>query len=138
MLFRSAFLISGLPETGQYFVYPDLIAETAASLILSGVSKSGSPVPKLIMSIPCCRKALALASIANVGEGLIARTLLERYIFRSPNKRRPFFNDRASAWLIMSDSAYLTFFFNFCKLYRLQRSMSNVCNHQNRREAVQS
>ena len=36
---------SAVPEAGVYFVNPDLIAAIAASLIFSGVLKSGSPAP---------------------------------------------------------------------------------------------
>jgi hypothetical protein len=41
-----------MPETGVYFVSPRLIASMAAFLILSGVSKSGSPAPRPITSRP--------------------------------------------------------------------------------------
>ena len=34
-----------------------------------GVSKSGSPAPKEMTSMPCARMALALACMARVGEG---------------------------------------------------------------------
>ncbi len=37
---------------GVYLVKPFLIASIAASLIKSGVSKSGSPAAKFIMSLP--------------------------------------------------------------------------------------
>ena len=43
-----------MPETGGYFVSPRRIASIAASLMLSGVSKSGSPAPSPITSRPAC------------------------------------------------------------------------------------
>ena len=45
-----------------------MIASTAASLIKSGVLKSGSPKLKLIMSLPSAFNSLAFAAIANVWE----------------------------------------------------------------------
>src|SRR6266480_4739877 len=36
----------------------------------AGVSKSGSPAPRLITSLPCCRRRAARALTASVGEGL--------------------------------------------------------------------
>ena len=41
----------------------------AASLMNSGVSKSGSPAAKLQTSSPAAIMALALASMARVGDG---------------------------------------------------------------------
>ena len=35
---------AGVPETSVYFVSPASMARTAASLMLRGVSKSGSPL----------------------------------------------------------------------------------------------
>ena len=54
-----AFLSAGVPSTAVYFVSPFLIAFIAASLILSGVSKSGSPAPKPITSLPAALNSLA-------------------------------------------------------------------------------
>src|SRR5262245_502659 len=45
------------------------MARTAASLMRWGVSKSGSPAPKEITSIPWARMALARACMASVGDG---------------------------------------------------------------------
>src|SRR3972149_6550690 len=58
-----------MPPTSVYFVCPRRIASTAACLIRSGVSKSGSPAPKEITSTPRARSALALAWTASVDEG---------------------------------------------------------------------
>jgi len=41
-----------MPPTGVYFVNPSRMARIAAALMLSGVSKSGSPAPKPMMSRP--------------------------------------------------------------------------------------
>ncbi len=60
---------SGMPPTSVYLVCPFSIARTAASLMREGVSKSGSPAPKEITSMPCARIAFALACMARVGEG---------------------------------------------------------------------
>ena len=55
----------------MYLVSPSLIALIAASLILSGVSKSGSPAPNPITSLPAARNSLAFCVTAMVGDGLI-------------------------------------------------------------------
>jgi len=57
-------------------VKPSLRAFIAASFIFSGVSKSGSPAPKPIISTPCAFSAFAFASIARVGDGFIPDALL--------------------------------------------------------------
>ena len=54
-----AFFNFGVPSTGVYLVSPSLIAFIAASFILSGVSKSGSPAPKPITSFPAALSSLA-------------------------------------------------------------------------------
>jgi hypothetical protein len=46
-----------------------------ASLTKSGVSISGSPAPKLIISIPFAFSSLALALTAKVGDGFNVLTL---------------------------------------------------------------
>src|SRR5882724_8727583 len=58
-----------MPPTSVYLVCPVSIARIAARLIRAGVSKSGSPAPKEITSMPCARIAFALACMASVGEG---------------------------------------------------------------------
>ena len=54
----------------MYLVSPRRIAAIAASLILSGVSKSGSPTDRLMMSRPAAFNSVARAVIAMVGDGL--------------------------------------------------------------------
>src|SRR2546422_5579497 len=60
---------SGTPATSVYFVWPRRIASTAAALMRSGVSKSGSPAPNEMTSTPRARSALALAWTASVDDG---------------------------------------------------------------------
>ena len=72
-----AFLSAGVPSTAVYFVSPDFIAFIAALLMLSGVSKSGSPAPKPITSFPAALSSLAFWVTAIVGEGLILFKLLD-------------------------------------------------------------
>src|SRR5271167_4701121 len=60
-----------MPLTAVYFVLPSRIAFAAASLMWSGVSKSGSPAPKPITSRPTTLSSTALVVTAIVGEGLI-------------------------------------------------------------------
>src|SRR5262249_41517249 len=64
------FFSAGVPATGVYFVSPRLMAAIAASLMWSGVSKSGSPAPRPIMSLPAALSSAALAVTASVGDGL--------------------------------------------------------------------
>ncbi len=58
-----------MPSTFVYFVLPSRIALIPASLMLSGVSKSGSPAPRLITSFPAALSSRALDETAMVGEG---------------------------------------------------------------------
>src|SRR3954465_10834054 len=58
-----------IPGVGAYFVLPPLRAAMHASLMCSGVSKSGSPAAKPQTSSPAACRALAFASTARVGEG---------------------------------------------------------------------
>ena len=55
---------------------PAFIAAIAASLIFSGVSKSGSPAPREIISTPLRFNSAAFADTASVGEGLIKLNLV--------------------------------------------------------------
>ncbi len=71
---------SSVPPTGVYFVNPSLIALIAASLIFSGVSKSGSPTPKFMTSTPPALRDFTLASSESVGEGLIDNALFDSLI----------------------------------------------------------
>ena len=51
---------AAVPSTAVYLVSPSLMAFIAARLILSGVSKSGSPAPKTYyMSFPAAFNSLA-------------------------------------------------------------------------------
>src|SRR5213593_3477896 len=58
-----------MPPTSVYLVWPLSSARIAASLIRRGVSKSGSPAPNEITSMPWARMALARACMARVGDG---------------------------------------------------------------------
>src|SRR5438067_9929011 len=66
---------SGMPELGVYLVKPFFSASSAAALMCSGVSKSGSPAAKPQTSMPSAFIALALLSIESVRDGvrLLAR-----------------------------------------------------------------
>ena len=75
-----AFFNEGMPPTGVYFVLPSLMAWIAPCLINSGVSKSGSPAAKPIMSIPCDFNNEAFAVTARVGDSLIRWTAEDKVI----------------------------------------------------------
>ena len=62
---------SGMPSTIVYFVSPRSIARIAACLMLSGVSKSGSPADSAMMSRPLAFSYFARFEIAMVGDGLM-------------------------------------------------------------------
>ena len=62
---------AGVPSTAVYLVSPDFIASIAANLIFSGVSKSGSPAPRPIISFPAAFSSRALPVTAIVAEGFI-------------------------------------------------------------------
>src|SRR3954469_14806907 len=66
-----------MPGVGAYLVFPDFRAAMHASLMCSGVSKSGSPAAKPQTSSPAAARALALASTASVGEGDTLRAQVE-------------------------------------------------------------
>src|SRR5205809_700858 len=66
-----------MPGVGAYFVLPAFSAAMHASLICSGVSKSGSPAAKPQTSSPAAWRALAFASTASVGEGDTLRAQVE-------------------------------------------------------------
>src|SRR5580704_16740460 len=59
-----------MPSTGGYLVSPRLIAATAASLMLSGVSKSGSPTDSEMTSRPLALRSRAFCVTVMVAEGL--------------------------------------------------------------------
>src|SRR5271166_1720532 len=58
-----------MPSTGGYLVSPRLIAAMAASLMLSGVSKSGSPTDNDMMSRPLAFRSRAFCVTVMVAEG---------------------------------------------------------------------
>src|SRR5689334_19381715 len=58
-----------MPSTAVYLVSPRRIAAIAASLMLSGVSKSGSPAPSPITSRPAAFRSRAFCVTAMVGDG---------------------------------------------------------------------
>ena len=61
-----------MPSTAVYFdALPLWIALIAASLMLSGVSKSGSPAPSPMTSRPAAFSARALSVTAMVADGLM-------------------------------------------------------------------
>jgi len=61
-----AFLSEAVPPAGVYLVRPFFMASTAASLMNWGVSKSGSPAPRPMMSLPSLFSWAALAETARV------------------------------------------------------------------------
>ena len=80
-----AFFKAGVPSTAVYLVSPLFIASIAASFILSGVSKSGSPAPKPITSLPAALNSLAFEVTAIVGDGFIRFKLLETILIEIYN-----------------------------------------------------
>ena len=80
-----AFFKAGVPSTAVYLVSPLFIASIAASLILSGVSKSGSPAPNPITSLPAARNSLAFEVTAIVGDGFIRFNVLETMLIEIYN-----------------------------------------------------
>ena len=62
---------AGVPSTAVYLVWPSWMAWIAASLMLSGVSKSGSPAPSPMTSRPAAFNSRALVETAMVGDGLM-------------------------------------------------------------------
>src|SRR3954454_22789619 len=68
-LAATAFRSAGVPDTSVYFVSPASIARMAASLILRGVSKSGSPCDRLITFFPSALILGATGEIAMVRLG---------------------------------------------------------------------
>src|SRR5258706_10713293 len=79
---------SGMPSTAVYLVLPSRIALIAASLMLSGVSKSGSPAPRPMTSRPAAFSSRALLVTAMVADGLMrARASARKGIENSGEKR---------------------------------------------------
>ena len=73
---------SGMPEAGVYFVLPSFRALIAASLMYSGVSKSGSPAPKPTTSMPWAFISLARLVTASVADGATFLALWLIFIWR--------------------------------------------------------
>ena len=67
-----------MPSTGGYLVSPRLIAAIAASLMLSGVSKSGSPTDSEMTSRPVAFRSRAFCVTVMVAEGLTRLSASER------------------------------------------------------------
>src|ERR1044072_918963 len=68
---------SRMPALAVYFVRPASIALSAACLMLSGVSKSGSPAPKSHTLAPEARNASAACIAALVADDLMRATFSE-------------------------------------------------------------
>ena len=66
---------SGMPSTSVYLVLPSRSALMAASLMFSGVSKSGSPADSEMMSRPCAFSSRAFVAMPMVWDGEIRFTL---------------------------------------------------------------
>src|SRR5687767_10129573 len=66
-----------MPGVGAYLVFPAFSAAMHASLMCSGVSKSGSPAAKPHTSSPAACSAFALPSTASVGDGETLRAQTE-------------------------------------------------------------
>jgi hypothetical protein len=67
-----------IPSTTVYFVWPASIARFAASLMWSGVSKSGSPAPSAMISRPAAFNSAARMVEAMVGDGLMRPDAADR------------------------------------------------------------
>src|SRR5262249_21694122 len=69
---------SGMPSTSVYLVLPARIALIAASLMLSGVSKSGSPAPSPMTLRPWALSARARSVTATVADGFTRESVSAR------------------------------------------------------------
>src|SRR5580692_8945924 len=69
---------SGMPSTAVYLVLPASMAWIAASLILAGVSKSGSPAPRPMTLRPAALSARALSVTAMVADGFTRSSAADR------------------------------------------------------------
>src|SRR3954453_2260799 len=80
---------SGRPAAGVYlWFFTSRHARAAASTMLAGVGKSGSPAPKPITFSPLAFSALALASTASVADSaMAARRAGERFTGGPPDRR---------------------------------------------------
>src|SRR5215216_2704670 len=66
-----------MPPLAVYFVRPARMARSAACLMLSGVSKSGSPAPKSQTFAPVARKFSAACIAAIVADDCMRATFSE-------------------------------------------------------------
>ena len=82
---QTAAFRAGRPEAGVYFVLPAWMASMAAFLMFSGVSKSGSPVPKLMTSLPSAFRRLASALTASVLDSWMADAFREKLFIGDPS-----------------------------------------------------
>src|SRR5262245_4630434 len=73
-----ASLSSGMPPTSVYLVLPASMAWIAASLMLPGVSKSGSPAPRPMTFRPAAFSARALSVTAMVADGFTRASEADR------------------------------------------------------------
>src|SRR5665647_2733014 len=69
---------SGMPPTSVYLVLPASMAWIAASLMLAGVSKSGSPAPRPMTLRPAALSARALSVTAMVADGFTRSSAADR------------------------------------------------------------
>src|SRR5271163_3690741 len=69
---------SGMPSTAVYLVLPASMAWIAASLMLAGVSKSGSPAPRPMTLRPAAFSARALSVTAMVADGFTRSSAADR------------------------------------------------------------
>src|SRR3981081_307131 len=69
---------SGMPSTAVYLVLPASIAWIAASLMLAGVSKSGSPAPRPMTLRPAALSSRALSVTAMVADGFTRSSAADR------------------------------------------------------------
>src|ERR1700730_12122865 len=69
---------SGIPSTAVYLVLPASMAWIAASLMLAGVSKSGSPAPRPMTLRPAALSSRALSVTAIVADGFTRSSAADR------------------------------------------------------------
>src|SRR5664279_675516 len=69
---------SGMPSTAVYLVLPASMAWIAASLMLAGVSKSGSPAPRPMTLRPAALRTRALSVTAMVADGFTRSSAADR------------------------------------------------------------
>src|SRR5881296_3840813 len=85
-----------MPPTSVYLVLPASMARIAASLMLAGVSKSGSPAPRPMTLRPAAFSARALSVTAMVADGFTRASEAERndIMVSVLGRRRPQFLTR--------------------------------------------